>query len=330
MRKKQDLAEDQLCYLPPSIEEVVLKSAIMMSDGTLVGEERVKAPVPSGLAPQSEEEPVEIVQAGELMLGERSVKAEREGSLVSDIVVASDSVEADDKEAECRAEEKVTQELMLQTIIPNTPTTKIAEATIADHTLATARSLADSLKEGYYWQGKLLFRTKLDELGDAREQLCLPVVYRNKCLKMAHEYFGHLGQNKIVGHIRKFFYWPTITIDCLNHMCSCQICQKMDITTPRQMMMQEQELVTVPSERVAVDLVSPFPTAKRGFKYLLTFIDLATRWPEAVPLRSTTTHIIVQQLTNMFSRLGFPATLVTDNGPQFVSKTFQRWLTDKV
>ena len=44
------------------------------------------------------------------------MEAEREGSLVPDIVVASDLVEADDKEAESRAEEDVTQELILQTI----------------------------------------------------------------------------------------------------------------------------------------------------------------------------------------------------------------------
>ena len=60
MRKKQDLAEEQLFYLPPTMEEGVLKSAIIVSDGTPVGEKMEEAPVtPSGLAPQSEEEPVE-------------------------------------------------------------------------------------------------------------------------------------------------------------------------------------------------------------------------------------------------------------------------------
>ena len=146
-------------------------------------------------------------------------------------------------------------------------------------------------------------------------------MYRDKCLKMAHENFGYLGRNKMVGHIRKFFYWPTITINYMKHIRSCQICQQ---TTPRHMIMRERELLTVLSERVVVDLVGPFPTAKGGFKYLLTCIDLGTRWPEAVPLRNTTTRIAIQQLTNMFCRLGFPTTLVIDNGPQFVVKTFQK------
>ena len=54
-----------------------------------------------------------------------------------------------------------------------------------------------------------------------------------------------------------------------------------DKNLPRQMMMQTREVVTVPSERVAVDIVGPFPVAKGGFRYLLTYLDMATRWPEA-------------------------------------------------
>ena len=122
---------------------------------------------------------------------------------------------------------------MLQSIIPDTPTTKIAEATIADHTLASAGSLADSLTKSYYWQEQLLFRTRLDKVGDAWEQLCLPIPYRDKCFRMAHENFGHIGRNKMVGHIRTFFYWPTITMDSMKQIRSCQTCQKIEKSKPR-------------------------------------------------------------------------------------------------
>ena len=81
-------------------------------------------------------------------------------------------------------------------------------------------------------------------MGDAREQLCLPAPYRRKCLMMAHENFGHLGRNKMVGHIRKFFYWPTIAIDSMNHIRSCDTCQKLDKSKLKQMMMQVRELTS--------------------------------------------------------------------------------------
>ena len=154
------------------------------------------------------------------------------------------------------------QGLDVENIISDVPRVKLAEATKADSTLNTAMALADNQAEGYYWQEGLLLRTRLDRLGDTREQLCLPIEYRAKCLRTAHELFGHMGRNKMGEHIRQFFYWPSITADSMTHIGSCSKCQKMDKTLPRRMYMQEREVVTIPSERVAVDLVGPFPTAR--------------------------------------------------------------------
>lgn len=44
--------------------------------------------------------------------------------------------------------------------------------------------------------------------------------------------------------------------------------------------------VTNPSSSIAVDLVGPLtPPSSEGHRYILTLIDLATGFPEAVPLR---------------------------------------------
>ena len=51
---------------------------------------------------------------------------------------------------------------------------------------------------------------------------------------------------------------------------------------------------------------------------------MATRWPEAVPLRKTTTRIVNDQLKQILARNGFPTTLVSDNGPQFVAESFHK------
>ena len=90
--------------------------------------------------------------------------------------------------------------------------------------------------------------------------------------------------------------------------------------------MQEREVVTVPSERVCVDLVGQFPKAKGGFQILLTYIDMATRSPEAILHRKTTTQVIVAELKAIFYRDGFLTTLVSDNGPQFTSAQFTKFL----
>jgi len=90
--------------------------------------------------------------------------------------------------------------------------------------------------------------------------------------------------------------------------------------------MQVREVVTLPFERVAIDLVGPFPVAKGGFRFLLTCVDLATRWPEAVPVRTCTARVVIDKLTEIFTHNGYPKTIVSDNGAQFVGKTFTKWL----
>ena len=90
--------------------------------------------------------------------------------------------------------------------------------------------------------------------------------------------------------------------------------------------MQVREQATVPFENVSIDIVGPFPTAVGGFKYLLTAVDLATRWPEAIPLKSTTAKIITRTLVSIFTRCGFPLRITTDNGPQFKGDFFEKWL----
>ena len=174
----------------------------------------------------------------------------------------------------------------------------MAEATLADTTLATARTLADNQQEGYYWADGLVFSTRLDRLGDNLEQLCLPALYRDKCLRLSHENFGHTECNQIGEHIRRYFYWPSITADSIKHINSCVVFQKKDRTNPKPMIMQAREIVTVPSEGVAIDIVGPFPVAKGSFRYLLTHLDMATRWPGAIPLKKTTTRTDHSSLTH--------------------------------
>ena len=61
----------------------------------------------------------------------------------------------------------------------------------------------------------------------------------------------------------------------------------------------------------------------RGAKYLLTAIDRNSRWIKVYPLE----NIEAATVTDMFirewiSRFGVPATVITDQGMQFVSRMF--------
>ena len=57
--------------------------------------------------------------------------------------------------------------------------------------------------------------------------------------------------------------------------------------------------------------------------------DLNSKWPEICPTSHTETSRIIEVLEDLFVRWGLPSTIVTDNGPQFVSGQLESFLEKK-
>ncbi len=55
-------------------------------------------------------------------------------------------------------------------------------------------------------------------------------------------------------------------------------------------------------------------------RYLLTLVCLATKWPDAIPLRNNTARSIAEGLWSIFSRTSIPERILTDQGTQFCSR----------
>ena len=53
---------------------------------------------------------------------------------------------------------------------------------------------------------------------------------------------------------------------------------------------------------------------------ILVICDYATRYPEAIPLRSIDAEHIAEELIKVFSRVGVPKEILTDQGSNFTSQ----------
>ncbi|KAK3732350.1 hypothetical protein QZH41_000535 [Actinostola sp. cb2023] len=80
------------------------------------------------------------------------------------------------------------------------------------------------------------------------------------------------------------------------------------------------EVVTEPFKKIAIDIVGELPRTTTGYKYILTIVDYATRYPEAIPLRTTNSKTIADVLVQYFCRVGIPKELVSDQGSNFIGK----------
>lgn len=65
-------------------------------------------------------------------------------------------------------------------------------------------------------------------------------------------------------------------------------------------------VVEWPFDGVALDIVGPFPKSTTGYHFVLVILDYATRYPEAVPMRSITTPKVAEELIKWISRMGIP------------------------
>lgn len=74
---------------------------------------------------------------------------------------------------------------------------------------------------------------------------------------------------------------------------------------------------------VLIDCVGPLPKTKKGNEYLLTIMDVATRFPEALPLRTIKAKAIAEALLQFFSRVGLPVEVQHDLESNFTSGLFQ-------
>ncbi len=80
-------------------------------------------------------------------------------------------------------------------------------------------------------------------------------------------------------------------------------------------------LMEVPFERIGMDLIGPLERSARGYRFALVLVDYATRYPEAVPLRSISAKSVAEALFRIISRVGIPKEILTDQGTAFMSRT---------
>ncbi|GFO17968.1 hypothetical protein PoB_004447300 [Plakobranchus ocellatus] len=69
----------------------------------------------------------------------------------------------------------------------------------------------------------------------------------------------------------------------------------------------------------------PLPVSQNRYEYILTLVDLSTRWAEGVPLRHISAKDVAQSLFDLFCRLGFPCEIQSDRGQQFMSQVLREF-----
>ncbi len=139
-----------------------------------------------------------------------------------------------------------------------------------------------------------------------------------------HDKTGHLGARKTGELLNSRFTWPGIGRDVLRHVQSCDTCLRLNKAGNVKAKLVERPTLSEPLESVAVDLVGPLPKGKRGCRFILTYMSMGTKWPEAVSLRTGSANEVAEALLSIFSRISFPLRVLNDRGSVLLSKVLKQ------
>lgn len=180
----------------------------------------------------------------------------------------------------------------------------------------------------FYFEQDLLVcedTSEVSAIGNLRK-LVVPREMILQVFNLTHESMAgcHQGYQKTLDRIREHFYWPGMTVDIKNLVDSCISCQERRAHKAKHLApLQRMPTPSSPFQVVHVDILGPLPTSLSENRFIITYIDAFTKWPEAYPVRSTESDMIVDTLADFISRHGTPSRIISDNGGNLTSEDIE-------
>ena len=171
------------------------------------------------------------------------------------------------------------------------------------------------------------FQSERVNLGNTIRQLVVPAPYRKLVMKLGHESIigGHQGSKKTIDKILSDFFWPGVHADVTRFCRSCDVCQRtVQKGRVTRVPLGTMPLIDTPFDRISVDIVGPIhPMTNNKKPYILMIVDYATRYPEATALPSIEATLVAEALVDIYTRVGIPREVLTDQGSQFTSEVMR-------
>ena len=149
-----------------------------------------------------------------------------------------------------------------------------------------------------------------------KSRIVIPVSLQRETLSQLHE--GHQGMERCRMRAQSSVWWPGISRELTDMVTYCGVCARE--ASLRKEPMMASPLPDYPWQVVGSDLFT-----LKNTQYLLV-VDYFSRYPEIVKLSSTTSTDVITALKTMFARFGIPEVLRSDNGPQYSSEEFSRFM----
>ena len=142
-------------------------------------------------------------------------------------------------------------------------------------------------------------------------RVVVPTPGRQAVLQELHE--GHPGICRMKSFARMYVWWPGLDDDIEKSVRICMPCQSVQ-SAPPPVPLSPWKWPSKPWTRLHLDFAGPCEG-----RMFLVIIDAYSKWIETFPTNTSTSAVVIQCLRAVFARFGLPQSVVSDNGPCFVS-----------
>lgn len=152
------------------------------------------------------------------------------------------------------------------------------------------------------------------------ERICIPTKLRTETLKTNHS--SHLGIVRCKQRARELVFWPGMNGQIEDMITRCGVCLQHKNKQQKEPMII-QPLPDLPWSKVGADLFELEDTS-----YLI-MVDYYSNFIEVATLnRDTRSSVVIKKMKENIARYGIMDTLITDNGPQFTSAEFNKFVEE--
>ncbi|GBO99559.1 Retrovirus-related Pol polyprotein from transposon 17.6 [Eumeta japonica] len=180
--------------------------------------------------------------------------------------------------------------------------------------------------------GFVFKRTNFDRSEDATHswKLWVPASITSALIEKAHNSLtsAHGGTAKTIEKLKRFFYWPRLSVQVKNYISNCETCKESKPSnTNLRPEIGSQVKTDRPFQKLYLDFLGKYPRSKKGNCYIFLVLDHFSKYTLMKAMKEATTSNVIQFLTHeVFHKFGVPEIVHTDNGSQFVAKHFQNFL----
>ncbi len=147
---------------------------------------------------------------------------------------------------------------------------------------------------------------------------------------------GHIGESKFYNTFKNYIYSERFKERIHILTQQCQFCQFNKVLKTKQLFTQNFFNAGHFNEKVCSDIIGPLNS--KHFKidpkyskfYILTFIDVYSKAIKVYDVYDITSQTVVTCFSKYIKEFGKPESILTDNGTQYISRSFRKFCRDNV